>query len=507
VNAKAATSRASLSAVIKSARDVMRKDPGLNGDVDRIPQIAWLLFLKAFEDLEASRLVLERDYTSAIEEPFRWQDWAGPRAATPRSGDALITFVNANLLPHLAELHGSGKTGDSRDVIAAIFADTRNRMLSGYLLGDLIEQIDRVNFASSDDLHTMAHVYESMLREMRDAAGGAGEFYTPRPVVRFMVNQIDPRLGETVMDPAVGTGGFLVQAQEHLSAQVTTAADRARLSGALRGFEKKPLPYLLSQMNLLLHGAEDPRVTRENALAYSIRNMRAAGVNVVLTNPPFEGEEEGSIAALFPSGLRTAETSWLFLQAVMARIAKKQGRAAVVVPNGVLFADGVGGRIKKDLLEKFNLHTVVRLPNGTFSPYRLIPTNILFFEAGAPTDDIWFYEHPLPEGRKNYTKTKPLRYEEFADCEAWWGGGDRRGRVETEHAWKVSAAEVAANGHNLDLRNPNRPDDLEHRPVAELVSEIVRTEEELLDVLRSLQVEIAADATAGRTDDMMAARA
>jgi len=489
------TSRASLTAAIKSARDIMRKDPGLNGDVDRIPQIAWLLFLKAFAALEANREVLDPHYRPAIEAPYRWQDWAGPHAATQRVGESLLRWVDQNLLPHLAQLKGTGEVGDSRDVVAEIFKDTRNRMLSGHLLGDLIEQIDKVNFSSSDDLHTMAHVYESMLREMRDAAGDAGEFYTPRPVVRFMVDRIDPQLGEIVMDPAVGTGGFLVDAQRHLEAQVRSAADRDRLRGTLRGFEKKPLPYLLSQMNLLLHGAEDPRIVRGNALAYQLKEQRGDGVDVILTNPPFGGEEESRIAGYFPSGLQTAETSWLFLQSVMARIERRRGRAAVIVPNGVLFADGVGGRIKKDLLEKFNLHTVVRLPNGTFAPYTLIPTNILFFEAGSPTQDIWFYEHPLPEGRKNYTKTKPLRYEEFAECEVWWGGRERTDRVETDHAWKVAAADVVAANFNLDLRNPNRAGDLEHRPVADLVADLVRTEEEILAVLRSLQAEIVADAS------------
>ncbi len=490
----ATTSRAGLTAIVKSARDIMRKDPGLNGDVDRIPQIAWLLFLKAFDDLEQSREVTDRDHKPAIGAPYRWRDWAGPRAATPRVGDALLRWVDDSLLPHLAALRGSGEAGDPRDVVAEIFNDTRNRMLSGYLLGELVEAIDKVNFASSDDLHTMAHVYESMLREMRDAAGDAGEFYTPRPVVRFMVGRIDPQLGESVMDPAVGTGGFLVEAHAHLEAQVRTAADRERLRGSLWGFEKKPLPYLLSQMNLLLHGAEDNRVVRGNSLVYPIKDQRREGVDVVLTNPPFGGEEEARVAENFPSGLRTAETAWLFLQAVMARVERRRGRAAVVVPNGVLFAtEGVGARIKKDLLERFNLHTVVRLPNGVFTPYTLIPTNILFFEAGAPTEEIWFYEHPLPDGRKNYTKTKPLRYEEFADCEAWWGGADRTGRVESTQAWKVSAAEVAEGGYNLDLRNPNRTGDLEHRPVVDLVAELVRTEEEILDVLRALQAEIGAD--------------
>ena len=487
---------ANLPAIIKRARDIMRKDAGLNGDADRIPQIAWLLFLKAFDEFEESRAVTSPGYTPALRPPFRWRDWAAG-STTRRSGEALLTFVNQNLLPHLAQLTGSGSAGDSRETLGQIFRDTRNRMLSGYLLADLVDEVDKISFASTDDIHTMAHLYESMLREMRDAAGDAGEFYTPRPVIRFMVGRVDPKPGEVVMDPAVGTGGFLVEAWDHLLATADAATQparqRDRLRGTLRGFEKKPMPFLLAQMNLMLHGVDDPKITRGNALTFSAADQRRDGVDVVLTNPPFGGEEELGVKDYFPSDLRTSETSWLFLQSVMERITRsKTGRAAVVVPNGVLFDEGIGGKIKKKLLTEFDLHTVVRLPNGTFSPYTLIPTNILFFERGRATKDIWFYQHPLPEGRKNYTKTKPLRYEEFADCEAWWGGLDRAGREETAHAWKVPAADVAAKDYNLDLHNPTRPDDLAHRPPRELLAELIETEQEILELLVNLRGKVLA---------------
>jgi type I restriction enzyme M protein len=489
----AAKRAADLSAIIKRARDVMRKDAGLNGDADRIPQIAWLLFLKALDDLDESREVTDPDYRPALASPYRWRDWAAG-STTRRSGDALLTFVNQNLLPHLAGLSGRGAAGDPRETLGSIFCDTRNRMLSGYLLADLIDAVDKVSFVSADDIHTMAHLYESMLREMRDAAGDAGEFYTPRPVIRFMVGRLDPQPGEVVMDPAAGTGGFLVEAWDHL-VQAATAAEyparqRESLRGTLRGFEKKPMPYLLGQMNLLLHEVDAPRITRGNALTFSAADQRRDGVDVVLTNPPFGGEEEAGVKDYFASDYRTAETSWLFLLSVMERISRSpHGRAAVIVPNGVLFDEGVGGKIKAKLLKEFNLHTVVRLPNGTFSPYTLIPTNILFFERGGPTSDIWFYEHPLPDGRKNYTKTKPLRYEEFAGCEAWWGGSERADRVETAQAWKVSADSLTNN--NLDLHNPNRPDDLAHRPPAELIAELIETERQMLTLLQDLQSSMA----------------
>ena len=496
IPAPRATTRADLSAVVKRARNIMRKDPGLNGDADRIPQLSWLLFLKSLDDREREREAFGELKTPILEKPYRWRDWAGKEREFDRTGDALITFVNANLIPHLGA-SGAGRATAEQDVVTQVFADVRNRMVSGFLLAELIEQVDRVNFNSSDDLHTMAHVYESMLKEMRDSAGDAGEFYTHRPLVRCMVEMMDPRISEVVMDPAVGTGGFLVEAHEHVSRQVTTSADHKRTAGTLRGFEKKPQPFLLTQMNLLLHGALEPRVVRSNALLPKLAEQRADGVDVVLTNPPFGGEEEASVAKQFPAGKRTAETSWLFLQAVMARIAKKGGRAALVVPNSTLFDKGVGGAIKKDLLEGFDLHTVVRLPNGVFEPYTAIPSNLLFFEAGRPTTQTWFYELPLPEGRKKYTKTKPLRHEEFADLAAWWGdpgpGPERRARrVANEHAWTVPVADLVERGYDLDLRNPHRSDDVEHRPVAEILDELIAVEEELLGLLRGLRDEESA---------------
>ena len=481
------TSQSSLTSIIKRSRDIMRKDAGLNGDTDRTPQFAWLLFLKAFDDLEENRRAIDAGYASVITRPYRWQDWASD-SVTRRSGDALLDFVNADLLPHLQALTGSGEAGDPSQTVADIFRETRNRMLSGYLLADLVDEVNRVNFASSNDIHTMAHFYESMLREMKDAAGDGGEFYTPRPVVRFMVGRVDPRPGETVLDPAVGTGGFLVEAWDHVLSQTTTAALREKLTGTMRGFEKKPMPYLLAQMNLLLHDVDRPRITLGNALTSRVAEQRRDGVDVVLTNPPFGGAEESSVKEFYPSGMQSTETSWLFLQSVMARIERSpHGRAAVVVPNSVLFDTGIGGRIKKKLMQDFNLHTIVRLPNGTFAPYTLIPTNILFFERGGPTTDVWFYEHPLPDGRKNYTKTKPLRYEEFADTEAWWAGPSREGRVETTQAWQVAAKTLAEDDYNLDLHNPNRPDDLAHRDPAALLEEMIDTERELLTLLEGLR--------------------
>lgn len=481
------TTRARLQAIIKESRNVMRKDAGLNGELDRLPQLAWLLFLRAFDDLEEERGLVDPGYRPAIEGEFRWSTWA----RDGRTGDALLVFVNGRLLPHLRGLRGRGKAGDPRDTIATIFANVTNRMLSGYLLRELVDQLDRIDFANTDDIHTMAHLYESMLKEMRDAAGDSGEFYTPRPLIRFMTQMVDPRVGEVVLDPAMGTGGFLVEAYEHMLAQARTAKQRETVKASIRGVEKKSMPYLLAQMNFLLHEIDAPQVVQSNALAFPIAEMRRQPVDVVLTNPPFGGEEESGIPTNFPAGRQTAETVWLFLQSVMARLERKKGRCAIVVPNSVLFDQGIGARVKADLMAGFNLHTVLRLPNGVFAPYTLIPSNVLFFDQGKQADHLWFYEHPLPEGRKNYTKTKPLAFDEFAACADWWGGPTRGGRVETAHAWRVAAADVRAADYNLDLRNPNRPDDLAHRPPGELIAELIDTERELLSVLEQLQREIS----------------
>ena len=478
--------QAKLQSVIKSARDAMRKDAGLNGDLDRIPQLAWLLFLKAFDGVEQNREVTDAKYRAAIEAPYRWRDWAAdPNGPT---GEALIEFVNGDLMKYLRALAGTG-AHDPRDVLAAVFKETNNRMLSGYLLRDVVNTVNEINFASSDDIHTMAHLYESMLRDMRDAAGDSGEFYTPRPVIRFMVQQVAPQIGEVILDPACGTGGFLVEALEELEPKIQTAQQLRKLHDNVRGIEKKPLPYLLGMMNLVLHGVGQPNIVRGNSLSRPITQIsKAERVDVVLTNPPFGGEEEKTIQSNFPADKQTAETAWLFLQLVIRQL-RDAGRCAMVVPNGILFGDGVGARIKKQLLEDCNLHTVVRLPDGVFEPYTAIPSNLLFFEKTGRTKEVWFYEIPPPEGRKKYSKTKPMRFEEFAECQAWWDN-----REANERAWRVPIADLEANGFNLDLRNPNRPDDLAHRPPAELLAELVSTEHEILALLEALQDEIATNA-------------
>ncbi|MBT2390677.1 SAM-dependent DNA methyltransferase [Streptomyces sp. ISL-1] len=480
--------RAELQSAIKSARDIMRKDAGLNGDLDRLPQLSWILFLRAFDVcVEKERAAENLDYEPAIAEPYNWESWG---ARTEFTGDDFLEFVNTKLLPHLRELN-SDEEGDPRNVISTIFQEVNNRMLSGTLLRDLVNVVNGISFESADDIHTMAFVYESILKEMRDAAGDSGEFYTPRPVIRFMVEQSFLKLGQSILDPACGTGGFLVEAYDELRGLPRSQTQVAQLQHNIRGIEKKPLPYLLVMMNLLLHGIDVPNVLRDNSLL-RMRNESSPRhrVDVVLTNPPFGGEEEKSVAARFDSaGVATRETAWLFLYSVIERL-KPGGCCAIVLPNGSLFGGGVGTKVKEKLMKECNLHSVVRLPQGVFAPYTQIPANLLFFEKTGPTRDIWFYEIPLPEGRRGYSKTKPMRYEEFGDCAQWWGGEAREGREENKLAWKVSAKDVKAGGYNLDLANPNVGDDLAHRSPTDLVDELIKTEREILGLLGELKAEL-----------------
>jgi type I restriction enzyme M protein len=499
------TTAQQLGSLIKSARDIMRKDkgPGMDTDLGRLPLLTWVMFLKFLDDLEIVReeeaeMTGER-FRPIIEPPYRWRDWAAnPSGIT---GEALLRFVNdekthrtdgtegPGLFAYLRGLRSAGG-GDRRDVVATVFRELSCPMRSGFLLRDVINKVNLINFAAREELFTLGTLYESLLKEMRDAAGQNGEFYTPRPVVRFMVEVTDPRLGETVLDPACGTGGFLVETFEHLKKQCRTVEDRHTLQErSLFGGEAKPLPYLLCQMNLLLHGLDYPHIDPGNSLRHPLREIGEKDrVDVILTNPPFGGEEERGIQNNFPEDKRTSETALLFLQLIMRRLHRtpKPGRAAVVVPNGTLFGDGVCAKIKGELLKEFNLHTIVRLPNGAFAPYTNIPTNLLFFDRSGPTRDVWYYEHPLPEGRKNYSKTQPIQYEEFAPCLQWW-----HDREANQRAWQVPAAEILESGYNLDRKNPSGAADYEHMPPEQLAEDILRKEQRIAEIMAEIQQALA----------------
>jgi len=505
------TTAQQIGSLIKSARDIMRKDKGLSTDIDRLPLLTWIMFLKFLDDMEQieeSKAAMKGErYRMAIEPPYRWRDWAAREDGI--TGPELLAFINQDeatlpngkrgpgLLAYLRGLTGGNGATRRRSVIATVFKDIACRMLSGYLLRDVINKVNSIHFLVKEEVFTLGHLYETMLREMRDAAGENGEFYTPRAVVKFMVDVINPQLGETILDPACGTGGFLVETYAHLDQQCKTVAERRMLQDrSIQGGEAKPLPYLLCQMNLLLHGLEAPEIDPENSLRFKLTDLGDKDrVDIILTNPPFGGEEEAGIKGNFPADMQTSETALLFLQLIMRKLrrpggkSERGGRAAVVVPNGMLFGDGVCARIKEHLLKEFNLHTIVRLPNGVFAPYTSIPTNLLFFDRSGPTNEIWYYEHPLPEGRKNYTKTMPLRFEEFKPCLDWWNH-----REENERAWKVKAADILKyNGDgrlvstNLDLKNPNAKNDVIHRPPEEIVASILKKELRIIEIMERVK--------------------
>lgn len=498
-----ATTLQRLGSIVKTSRQIMRKDRGLSGDIDRLPVLTWLMFLKFLDDLERigeeEAALRGEPAVQAIAPPYRWRDWASDAAGI--TGDDLIAFVNNDesvrpdgtrgpgLFAYLRSLLGTDG-GDRRDVIANVFQGTVNRMISGHLLREVVNKIDGIHFNSSDEIHTLGNLDETMLREMRDAAGDSGEFYTPRPVVRLMVEVTHPQLGEAILDPACGTGGFLVETYRHLEAQVHEVEDRTTLQQrSLFGGEAKPLPYLLSQMNLVLHGLDSPQIDYGNSLRFRLTEIGDSDrVDVILTNPPFGGEEERGIRGNFPEDKQTSETALLFLQLIMRKLRRpgrgreRGGRAAVVVPNGTLFGDGVCARIKEELLQEFNLHTIVRLPNGVFAPYTSIPTNLLFFDRNGPTETVWYYEHALPEGKKNYTKTQPLLFDEFAPLLAWWNA-----REENEKAWSMPAADLLTNGCNLDLKNPRAVEDLDHRAPEELVRSILAKEQRISELMGEIE--------------------
>ena len=492
------TTAQQLGSIIKSARDIMRKDKGLNGDGDRLPMLTWMMFLKFLDDHEQVRKAESQlsgeKFTPSIEAPYRWRDWGATTEGL--TGDALIAFINQDeamrpdgtrgvgLFKYLRELQGT-QSHDRRDTIAAVFRGMVNRMINGYLLRDVLTKLDGIHFNASEELEVLGRTYETLLKEMRDSAGDAGEFYTPRPVVRLMVELVNPQLGEVVLDPACGTGGFLVESYSHLVKQANTVQKRKQLQqSSLQGCEAKPLPYLLVNMNLLLHGLESPDIDPGNALRFPLKEIGdRERVDVILSNPPFGGEEERGILGNFPDDKQTAETALLFLQLIMRKLRRRPGgRAAVVVPNGTLFGDGICARIKHELLTEFNLHTIVRLPNGVFAPYTNIPSNLLFFDRSGATQDVWFYEQPLPEGRKNYTKTQPLQFEEFASLVAWW-----HERKANAQAWKIPAADLLANGCNLDRKNPAVKQDITHLPPEQLVASILAKERQIIDIMERVQ--------------------
>jgi type I restriction enzyme M protein len=453
----------SLSTTIKSIQDIMRKDAGVDGDAQRIGQLTWMLFLKVLDQREEDWEEQDPEYKSPLPEDCRWRNWAAyiPDKDTtnkPQIGaNELIDFISGTLFPRLkamSEIMESASASEMtevaesplRKVIRQIFEESNNYMKSGTLMLDIIGKLNEsIDFRDFTTRQNLGDLYEQLLNDLR-SAGNAGEFYTPRAITTIMVQLVNPRLSkqEVVMDPACGTGGFLTATIEHLRSQLTkkpTEKHYQAIERGIVGVEKKSLPHLLCTTNLLLHGIDVPsQVDHDNTLARPWEDWSVdEQVDCVISNPPFGGMESEDVGRDYPNELRTRETSDMFLTLIVKKLLRDGGRGAVVLPDGFLFGGGIKGRIKELLMEECNLHTIIRLPNGVFAPYTGIKTNLLFFTKGKPTETIWFYEHPYPDGWKSYSKTKPIRVEEFAIEKAWWGKeeNDFAERQESEYAWKI----------------------------------------------------------------------
>ena len=440
-----------LGGLVKKLRDIMRSDPGINGDAQRIEQIVWMLFLKVYDAKEEDWEMDEDDYRSVLPEEYRWRNWAHEeKAGDGLTGDDLLDFVG-KLFKELKELALAEGTTIRESIVKSVFEDANQYMKDGVLLRQMVNVIDAIDLGSYENIHALGDIYESILKELQ-SAGSAGEFYTPRAVTDFMAERIEPKLGEKMADFACGTGGFIVSWLKELEKQVHTPAERAQWASSVHGIEKKQFPYMLAITNLLLHDIDEPNILHDNSLMKDVLDYTEKDCfDKILMNPPYGGSEKPSIQSHFPDDLADSETADLFMSVIMYRL-KKGGRAAVVLPDGFLFGtDNTKTNIKKKLLSEFDLHTIIRLPGSVFSPYTSITTNLLFFDRTHPTEGIWFYRLDMPEGYKHFSKTKPMKPEHFQPVREWW---DNRQEIEEEGSPKAkyyAIEEIIESGYNLDL--------------------------------------------------------
>lgn len=467
-----------IQSIVKNIQDIMWKDAGLDGDAQRISQLVWMLFLKIFDDREKNLELIDPNYKSPIPEQFRYRNWAMDEEGI--TGQDLADFIDKELFPALKNL--SVSESDTRGLlIKNIFSDTYNYMKNGTLIRKVFNKINEINFNKSDDRHAFGDLYEKILKDLQNA-GNAGEFYTPRPLTKFVVDMVDPKLGDQVLDPACGTGGFLAEALEHMRREVKNAADEKKLHTCIQGTELKPLPHMLAITNMILHGVEDPStIIRGDMLArpYTDYGPRDR-VDAIVANPPFGGMVTDGTELNFPSQFRTRETADLFL-VLFVHLLKDGGKAGIVLPDGSLFGEGVKSKIKEHLLTECNLHTIVRLPPGVFNPYAGVNTNLLFFTKGEPTKEVWYYQMQLPAGLRAYTKTKPITDREFEMVKEWWND-----RKENECAWKVSIEDIKAKKWNLDFKNPHVGEVEEELGSKELMERILSKEDQIKDLLKNI---------------------
>ena len=441
-----------LGSFVKRLRDIMRNDAGINGDAQRIEQIAWLLFLKVYDAQEENWEFDDENYQSIIPESCRWRNWAvDDGKGTALTGDHLLDFVNNTLFPTLKNLEVDSSTDIRKAIVKSTFEDANQYMKDGVLLRQIVNVIDGVDFGDYEESHAFGDIYESILKELQ-SAGSAGEFYTPRAVTDFMAEMIQPRIGEKCADFACGTGGFLVSWLKQLEKQIKTTEDAEAVNDSIYGIEKKQFPYMLCVTNMLLHGVENPRVYHDNSLLNDVLDYTEKDqFDVVLMNPPYGGSEKNDVKNHFPSDLASSETADLFMSVIMYRL-KQDGRAAVILPDGFLFGtDNTKVAIKKKLMNEFNLHTIIRMPGSVFSPYTSITTNILFFDHSGSTKQTWFYRLDMPEGYKHFSKTRPMRSEHFDPVREWWNNRTEIADGDNFKSKCYTAEEIAEGSYNLDL--------------------------------------------------------
>jgi type I restriction enzyme M protein len=467
--------------VIKYIQDVMRKDAGVDGDAQRLSQLVWMLFLKIYDDREVQYELINPKYQSPIPEKLRWRNWA--KDAEGITGDDLLEFINNKLFKGLKDLKFNLNDDPRGSIVKEVFEDSYNYMKSGTLIRQVVNKINEIDFNSKDDRHDFNDIYEHLLKQLQNA-GNAGEYYTPRPLTNFIVKMIAPKLGESILDPACGTGGFLISALEYIrnGDEIKTKKDETKLQNQIHGVELKPLPHLLAITNLILHGVEIPQqIRRGDMLSTPLRDYGPKDrVDVILANPPFGGYVKDGTESNFPADFRTKETADLFLVLFM-HLLKPGGRVGIVLPDGSLFGEGVKSRIKEKLLEECNLHTIVRLPPGVFQPYAGVNTNLVFFTKGQPTKETWYYQMPLPPGLKQYTKNRGITDAEFEPVAKWW-----EKRTENDFAWKVPVADIKARNFNLDFKNPKSGEIVVELSSKALIDKILEKENTIKDLLKTL---------------------
>jgi type I restriction enzyme M protein len=441
-----------LSTFVKRIRDIMRGDAGINGDAQRLEQLAWLLFLKVYDAKEQDWEIIEDDYVSIIPEDCRWSNWAhDDKSGEAMTGDTLLNFVNNTLFPTLKGLHVTPETPIKKSIVKTTFEDANQYMKDGVLLRQVVNVIDDLDLSDYEESHAFGEIYESILRELQ-SAGSAGEFYTPRAVTDFMAEMIQPEIGEQMADFACGTGGFITSWLKQLEQKVETVDDQAAYGNSIYGIEKKQFPYMLCMTNMLLHGLDVPKVYHDNALLRDVLDYTERDqFDVILMNPPYGGSEKAEVKNHFPADLASSETADLFLSVILYRL-KKNGRAGVILPDGFLFGlDNAKVNIKKKLLKEFNLHTVIRLPGSVFSPYTGITTNILFFDKTGQTEYTWFYRLDMPEGYKHFSKTKPMKLSHFDPVKEWWNDRREISIDGNDKAKRYSCEQLTEEfGYNLD---------------------------------------------------------